>query len=446
MEVHVVSKQDNSKHAAFTLLDTAYLPPLAESSIRIRTQILSLTSNNLTYVRLGDIAHWWDPYPVSDHYPAPYNDNARWGIAPAWGYATVEESTIPELVPGTVLHGFWPTSAALTDLKLKPSVPKGNWVEVSEHRQQVMPLYNRYVEIPASLAEISNASSPTPSQQEKLNRLAWPIVILCRAGSHLNEYVFPVNPETTPIHPFGSHAGGQEWTAADADLSSAVMLSLGASTKTAKAFAYFFNRRPKETAPLGFLQVTSSVDRISAATEMASPTFPSKAIDYSEITSDASLKWLRERSPSKIVILDFGSRSNSLDLLLNAMKSDVALQSAKVVIVQIGSQQKVYTQDENLASVKAFVDLGKVQYNTSSVEDILIETLGMEKLFTQLNQQAEALTDHIHECAPGLELIWGSGVAGAHGIEAGWDRLCRGQVGSEEALVYRVQRASPTGE
>ncbi|KAJ5093929.1 hypothetical protein N7456_009790 [Penicillium angulare] len=441
MEVHVVSKHDNSQHATFTLPDDTTLPELAESSIRIRTQIVSLTSNNLTYARMGFLARWWDTYPVADYYPTPYNNPADWGIAPARGHATVEESNIPDLVPGTVLQGFWPTSAALTDLKLEASLPAGHWVEISEHRQKLMPLYNRYVHVPESLENISRTQSLDSAEQEKIDRLAWPSVVLCRAGNHLNEYVFPVQPgTTTPIHPYGGKSGLRAmWTAADGDVTSAVMVSLGASTKTALGFAYFFNRRPKHSAPLGFLQVTSSVDQISTATEMANPVFPCKAVDYTDISSVETSKWLEERCPSKIVILDFGARSNALDKLLELIKNNDTLKSASEIIVQIGSQQKVYTPEESQASRQAMIDLGKVQYNTSGIEDTAIELLGLEKFFNKLLDSQLDMVNHRHECAPGLELIWGQGVAGPNGISSGWDRLCKGQAGPNEGLVYRVQ-------
>ena len=57
MGVHVVSKQNNRQHATFDV--EANTPgELAQSSIRIRPLLISLTSNNLTYARLGGILRW----------------------------------------------------------------------------------------------------------------------------------------------------------------------------------------------------------------------------------------------------------------------------------------------------------------------------------------------------------------------------------------------------
>ena len=59
MEVHVVSKVDNEQHATFTL-QTPSSPAveLSPSSIRVRTLLVSLTSNNLSYARGGHFLHW----------------------------------------------------------------------------------------------------------------------------------------------------------------------------------------------------------------------------------------------------------------------------------------------------------------------------------------------------------------------------------------------------
>ena len=59
MEVHVVSKTDNAGHATFNLqIESLPTVQLAPSSIRVRTLLVSLTSNNLSYARGGHFLHW----------------------------------------------------------------------------------------------------------------------------------------------------------------------------------------------------------------------------------------------------------------------------------------------------------------------------------------------------------------------------------------------------
>lgn len=60
MEIHVVSKLDNSQHKTLEVVQDAGLNKLAESSIRVRTKLISLTSNNLTYARMGTFAKWFE--------------------------------------------------------------------------------------------------------------------------------------------------------------------------------------------------------------------------------------------------------------------------------------------------------------------------------------------------------------------------------------------------
>ncbi|KAJ6015296.1 Protein of unknown function DUF2855 [Penicillium herquei] len=441
-EIHVVSKQDISEHATFTLPVSAELGELSPSSVRIRPQLVSLTSNNLTYATLGTILKWWDAYPVQDSYPAPYNDSSKWGIAPAWGFASVEESKIPNLAPETLLFGFWPTSAALVDLKLEQSTPNGHWVETSEHRQTLMPLYNRFIATPLSISiqTIADPGAVSPVSVDVLDRLAWSSVFraIWQCGHHLNEYTFPTNPQIQKaIHPLGSRFN-LPWSEEDGDLSSAVVVSLGASTKTARTFAYFFERREEEAAPLGFLQVTSAVSALEKASETANPSFPSKAITYADVASEGVVEWLKQLGPSKVIFLEFGARENVLTNFLDSFEQN-GLDSTKTVIIKIGSPQKALSAEELGTASTEMARLGKIQCNTSGMQDSAIDSFGVEKFFQTISASWEELLNARHKWAPDLKIVWGHGISSDRGIEGGWTRLCRGEVGAEEALVYRLQ-------
>ncbi|KAJ5222912.1 uncharacterized protein N7469_009152 [Penicillium citrinum] len=443
MDVHVVSKLDNNQHATFTLSEAPTPAKLADSSIRVKTQLISLTSNNLSYAAFGDVLKWWDAYPVSPSYPAPYNDPSQWGIVPAWGFASIEESNIPELTPGTLLHGFWPTSSAPTDLKLQASEPSGNWVEISEHRLQLMGFYNRYTVIKTSLpVSAILGSRNVSSHQDELDRLGWlaHFQAIWLAGYFLARYVFPSHKEQRPIHPFGDVAG-VPWTKEDADLSSAVVVSLSAAGKTARSFAYSFERRSKENAPLGFLQVTSAVEGLSQATQSAAPPFPSKTIGYGDLSDEELIQWIKDLGPSKFVILDFGARDGALQRLLETVKVKASLEASTIVIVQIGSQQKARSKSDILTSMQELKTLAKIQYNTAGVVDSVIASQGAEALHTDLANALEDFMSERHLSMPDLNLVWKDGVVGGDGIEGGWDLVCNGRIGANEAYVYRVQRA-----
>ncbi|KAJ6010036.1 hypothetical protein N7522_005052 [Penicillium canescens] len=440
MAVHVVSKLDNSQHASF---DVQSIPQsvLPESSVRLRPLLISLTSNNLSYARMGQMLHWWDAYPVSENYPAPYNDPSTWGIVPAWGYATVEETTIPELPKGTVLYGFWPTTSTPAVLQLKRGETNGHWVEISGHRQQMMPLYNRYFVTPTSnpVSDLTTAATPSPSAQEELERMAWTALFIGGvAGYILSEYVFSSDPETQPsIHPLGA-AFKLPWSPSDGDITSAVVINLAASTKTARVFSYYLSRKPEGSTPFGLLHVTSSVSRITEADQNLATRIPSKAVSYGDVGSGETGDWLAGRKPEKLVIIDFGARGNALGDLLDLVKSRDDLKDCKVVIIQVGSEQRVYSTEEMLAKGAAVAELGKVQFNTSGVQDTVIERMGHEAYFAMKDALWDEWLSERHLSVPGMQIVWGKGVLG-DGIEKGWKRLCRGQVGAEEGLVYKLQ-------
>jgi hypothetical protein len=72
MQVHVVSKADNQVHVVATLDHSEHeRQGLVASNVRVRLLLITLSSNNLSYARGGDLLHWWDkpfsfrPFQVS---------------------------------------------------------------------------------------------------------------------------------------------------------------------------------------------------------------------------------------------------------------------------------------------------------------------------------------------------------------------------------------------
>ena len=251
--VQVVSK-DNHVDQHLLEVSPVTLPPLAPSTVRVRSTIIGLTANNLSYARNGTSLHWWDAYPVFLSAPAPFNDVSTYGIVPAWGFALVLESNIDAIKAGSLIHGFWPLSTLPIDLKLVPAKVAGHWWETSEHRQQMMPLYNRYMvddRTPGALADEQNPETVELGWDATV-RLIW------GCGHLLNSFVFPFDGEVKPIHPLGVDL---PWSEHDADLTSTLLVSLSASTKTGLSVAdQLIHNRPKEAAPLAMLAIASKPD------------------------------------------------------------------------------------------------------------------------------------------------------------------------------------------
>ena len=67
--------------------------PLAPGQVRVRIDRFALTSNNITYAAFGEAMNYWRFYPTGEE---------GWGVIPVWGFATVVESTHPEVPVGEV--------------------------------------------------------------------------------------------------------------------------------------------------------------------------------------------------------------------------------------------------------------------------------------------------------------------------------------------------------
>lgn len=397
--VHVVSKLDNAKHAVFRL--DAALPPLAASSIRVQTWLISLTYNNLTYARSGTSLHWWDVYPVDSSSPSPYNNKEEWGIVPAWGYGRVTESNIDTIAPDSLLWGMWPTSGHTINLCLEPIEPKGHWKECSPHRSKLMTVYNSYEQV---------------SEREPQ---AMHVTALCKPlwqGPHLlNKSVF----SGECIHPFGF---GEPWTETDADLSSAVVISLSASSKTGRSFGWELarNRDVEKLGPKALLQLTSAPDTLSRY-ETA---LPLKTASYND---PSAMAWVEQFKPSRVVIVDFGAT----DAVLEAVVTRSSSTAASVTVIAVGYEAKVYTQKE--IQVRMAMAGTKIQVNTSGIRDKAIGCQGASEFARHLDETWEkCLTEQAFNSLTIKVLRF---IEGVEGIEGAWSDLCNRLVPADVGIV-----------
>jgi hypothetical protein len=92
--IQILSRNNYEEQHLVSLPNALPLPELAPSSIRIKTSILSLTANNLTYGRVGHLITIWEIHPLPSSIPAEYSDPKKFGRIAAWGYATVIESNV----------------------------------------------------------------------------------------------------------------------------------------------------------------------------------------------------------------------------------------------------------------------------------------------------------------------------------------------------------------
>lgn len=400
--VHVVSKADNAKHAVCEISQA--LPALALSSVRVRTYLISLTSNNLTYARSGGPPlHWWDVYPAPAACPPPFNNQEKWGIVPAWGYGLVTDSTIEAINPKSLLWGMWPTSGHEFDLHLEASEPAGWWKESSDRRSKLMTVYNRY-EQPESL-------SPADMQIAALCKPLW-------AGPNLlNSSVF----SSRCIHPFGL---GDPWAAEDAQLSSAVVVSLSASSKTGRSFSWELarNRNSSKHGPLGLLQLTSAPQTLPSF----QTSLPVKAATY---TDEQAPLWIGQFKPTRVVVIDFGAPDAVLQSLLSLLPTIVS--SASVTVLSVGYENKIYSPEE--LKVKLNANAGKTRLNSSGLRDQAIKFIGADRYF---GESDEAWKRCVADKTFGnININVLTTVQGQDGVEGAWHDLAHRKIPPTMGLV-----------
>ncbi|KAK3322670.1 hypothetical protein B0H66DRAFT_554915 [Apodospora peruviana] len=430
--VHIVSKQNNAVHQIHHLLPDGTLGPLAPSSVRARTALISVTSNNLTYARGGATPglFWWDAYPVPSS--AGGISPEEWGIVPAWGYARIIESTVPSITPDSLVWGFWPTSAHPVDLRLEPLAdgPAGHFCETSPHRGRLMTLYNRYVVM--ARATVRCETDTVSSTSLESNRAV--TTATCRpvweAGYLLNHSVFPTKGSgVKPVEPLGF---GGLWSEEDADLRDAAVVSLGAGTKTARSFAWNLarNRSVDADGPLGLLQLTS----VPGTLAKFDTGLPIKSLRYDELKE--GVEWALGFNPRRIVVVDCGSSAKAVEELAEALSSSV--EEMKVTVVAVGQEAKVYSDEEYKAHVATWSRkaVTKVQLNTSGVADRAKETSGVVKYFEELEG---AWGRCVNEKGLGeFETVWFHGVEGDKGVEGAWTALCDRKMAANASAVVRM--------
>lgn len=118
------------------------LPPLQEGEITLRIDRVSITTNNVTYLTFGEAPlHYWSFFPTGD---------PDWAQMPAWGFAEVVESTVPEIACGDRFYGFFPIANVL---RLRPErLSARGFFDGMQHRLPLTSAYNFYTRCSADPA------------------------------------------------------------------------------------------------------------------------------------------------------------------------------------------------------------------------------------------------------------------------------------------------------
>jgi hypothetical protein len=289
--IQVLSRQNYEEQHIVSLPNALPLPSLKPSSLRVQSSLLSLTTNNLTYARIGHLLGWWDFHPLPSSIPAEFSDPKAYGRISAWGYGTVVESTATGIEVGTQIYGYLPIGTLPVDMKVDfdPAIP-GRVQEISEHRSKLLPIYNRYFFHPKA----ATAQDKDGQAYDSLVR------VLFETGFMINRFVFAWEPSEV-VHP---GAAGGTWTYENARIDGATILLFSASGKTSLSLAHQLKYgRPVSQKPAKVVAVGSKFSK--SFTEGTG--LYDQVLDYAADEHDLE-KELGLNSGSRIVVCEFGSR------------------------------------------------------------------------------------------------------------------------------------------
>ncbi|KAH0522149.1 hypothetical protein TsFJ059_006047 [Trichoderma semiorbis] len=412
-QVQILDKSDYTKQYLVALHNADPLPDLAAREIRIRSRIISNTTNNFTYARLGHLFGWWNVWAAIPSLPAPYDDDSKYGRVSAWGYGEVIESKNDRVPVGTKLYGYLPIGSYPEILQVTVEDETGHVLETSERRASQMQIYNRYIPYPPELDLEADKSS---------RGLDSALRVFFETSYMLNRYAFAWD-SAKLSHPLGVPL---PWSSSDADLANVVVVLLGASGKTALSFAYLLRQsRPAEHQPRKVVAVGSAQSR--SFTEAAG--LYDDLLLYTDISStdDSIATRLGIDANTKVLLANFGGRG-TVDEDLHAILTRA---SNSVVTLIVGGDPQ--GKGSKLNALTEVPGSGVVVCNASGLRDSGMKSDGKVGYFEGLSQEWTRLKEN--GGIDGLTLQWGKGM---EDYSKGWESLCNGSIDPTLGLVYEV--------
>lgn len=420
--LQILEKADYKKQHIATYDNS--LPQLGPSSIRVQSRVVGLTTNNITYARIGDALHWYDAHqlPFKD---GEFSNAQKYGRTSAWGTGEVLESTVDFIRPGTKIWGYLPLSDLPVDKKVKQAPAPGAFIDTTEHRQQLWAIYNFYRIVPEN-----------QGNDDRYNGYAALTRILFETSYSLNRMPFGWD-SSPPTNPLGLEVPPKldTWTRQRANLRNATVIVMPASSKTAFTFAYMLrNARPKEEQPRAVVGLSSQASHAFCAKTKLYDVIA----DYN-LTSAGSedlASGVGLNSKGKVVLLDFGARPGIKDAWISALEAatdDFTFIRVGAAIPEEGAEGETLQ-----ARTKLFTDPAPNQYpsNADGQRNAGKKRYGKGEYLEDCGKEFNRFLEH--ESINALNLDWGKGVKGPNGIEGGWERLCSGRLGADEGLVFKL--------
>lgn len=145
----VVGRDDLRRHR---FLHHESVPEPGPDEVLLRVEKFALTANNVSYALTGDALSYWKFFPTEP----------GWGRIPAWGFGRVVSSRADGVAEGERFFGYFPMS---THVRMQPAaVSERGFTDVTPHRQELPPIYNRYAR-----------AAGESEEREDLRMLFWPL-------------------------------------------------------------------------------------------------------------------------------------------------------------------------------------------------------------------------------------------------------------------------------
>ncbi|KAH9204048.1 hypothetical protein DL95DRAFT_529411 [Leptodontidium sp. 2 PMI_412] len=413
--IQILEKSDYTKQHIVSLPNAVPYPPLSPSSIRIRSTCLSLTTNNFTYARLGEMLGWFNIYLLPPSTPSEFSDPTRFGRIASWGYGEVIESTFDSIPKGMIVWGFLPIGTLAVDQQVSrfPGAEDDNQIlNVDPHRKDTLPAYNWYL-------------TYAPGTEFSQHELGWSSIRgLFGLSWLLNRFSFPWD-DKEPVHPAGVDVDKFQtgpWSKEDSILKDAVVVLFAPGGKTAASFAHQVRHaRPADAQPRKVIGVTSTASKPF----VDGTGFYDTVVLYDDIRSHSTIKNLGIDASTKVVLFEFGARGDAVSEWYHALKS-----SAKsLVTVNIGGEPTGDIGKHLNDSQRE----GRIQANASGLWQSVLEILDPKTLNKDLMEEWKKFVDG--GAISGVKLQWGEGM---DDCGKGWDALAKGEVGADKLLVYKL--------
>jgi hypothetical protein len=450
-QIQIIEKANPTKQHIVPLLQQPYKKK-EKNTVLIRTKIISLTNNTLTYALGGGRGFpgldWWNvwPFPSSSSssssgggggapLPPPFDAEdaeERYCRIAAWGTSVVVESGIADLPVGTELFGYQPVGNGVECLCLE-AVDGKRWTEVSERRVKgLLPIYNRYVAYPPSTSSSSSSSrgGGEDGSWEKESK-GWDALMrpLYQSAFLLNRFAFDWTAAAErKVHPLG--IAEIPWSEEEADIAGAVVVLLAASGKTGLATAYELrNTRPDDKKPAKVVGVGSEWSReFSRGTGLFDEVLLYEDVDSPGFDLAGILGGSEKKKVGKVVVVDFGARGAAVEKWVDALKE----KAERFQVVAVGADP-LSKGPSKIAALAMQPGSGVAQMNAGGLQEHAAKVLGAREYSAELDTAWEAFK--ANGAVPGLRLTWGRGI---DEYGKGWEALVAGGGKPDVGLVYEL--------